>query len=197
MENFVRSIALERLISHPDNPNRQSKATFARLVSNIKRTGKYEPLIVHRCRALAELGYDKAEVIVWDVDDEQTDVLLATLNRLCGNDILDKKATLLKRLNEKLSAKDLSKLLPQTKKQIERLVNLRIPDEPTKISADSFATPLVFFVSQTQKQKIERALVQAEQNDKGTRAARRAAALTLLADYFVNHNHSEITAGES
>ncbi|MHC4624131.1 MAG: ParB/RepB/Spo0J family partition protein, partial [Planctomycetota bacterium] len=88
MRNSVHSIALDKLASHPDNPNRQSKANFAKLVRNIARTGRYEPLIVrphpekegyyqiinghHRRRALSELGYEAADCIVWDVDDEQT-----------------------------------------------------------------------------------------------------------------------------
>src|SRR4030042_2854997 len=98
MENEIHKIELAQLDFHPDNPNRQSKVNFARLVRNIERTGRYEPLLVrpcpnkknrfqlingeHRCRALAKLGFKTADCIVWDVDDEQTDILLATLNRL-------------------------------------------------------------------------------------------------------------------
>ena len=48
MENVVRTIAIEKLVAHPDNPNRQSKVNFDKLVRNIERTGKYEPLIVRR-----------------------------------------------------------------------------------------------------------------------------------------------------
>ena len=155
MANSVRTIPLEKLIAHPDNPNRMSKVNFGKLVSNIERSGRYEPLIVrpwpnksktvtaakagvqkdddamdsrlrgndikktspstipppsprlrraggtgdyfqiingcHRCRALAKLGKKKAECVVWDVDDEQTDILLATLNRLGGKDELEAK----------------------------------------------------------------------------------------------------------
>ena len=39
MENMIQTIAIEKLIPHPDNPNRQSKANFAKLVRNIERTG--------------------------------------------------------------------------------------------------------------------------------------------------------------
>lgn len=261
MTNSVQSIALDKLVAHPDNPNRMSKANFAKLVRNIKLSGRYEPLIVrpirrlslvardsghealvtgygprdcfqiinghHRYNALAHLGYKQADAIVWDVDDEQADILLATLNRLSGSDELDKKLKLLKRLNKKTEAGQLAKLLPQTAKQIERLVNLRRLTVPAKIDAKSFATPLVFFVSDSQQQIIENALSRAERltavlrtpygedaeekgkskknghrghrehrekieinaEEKGkTKAAKRAAALTCIAQYFVSNS---------
>src|SRR4030042_1004922 len=100
MTNTVQSIGLEKLIAHPANPNRMSTATFGKLVRNIERTGRYEPIVVrphparggyfqiinghHRCRVLTKLGYETADWVVWDVDDEQGGILLATLNRLCG-----------------------------------------------------------------------------------------------------------------
>ena len=97
-------------------------------------------------------------MIVWDVDDEQADVLLATLNRLGGSDELSKKIALLKRLSKKMNARELAKLIPQTPGQIKRLVNLRIPSAPAKIPSDKFANPLVFFVTNEQKKIIEEAL---------------------------------------
>ena len=208
MTNSIQSIALDKLEFHPHNPNVQSRVNFAKLVRNIERTGRYEPLIVrpcpgrrgsfqiinghHRCKALAELGYKTADCIVWDVDDEQTDVLLATLNRLGGSDRLGKKLKLLKRLNRKMAAPDLAKLVPQTAKQIERLVNLKMPAAPSKINARCFANPLVFFVKDSQHQQIERALLLVEEpKAQMTKAAKRAAALTHIADYFAERCHSE------
>ncbi len=46
MNNSIQSIAIDRLIPHPDNPNRMSKANFDKLVRNIERSGRYEPLVV-------------------------------------------------------------------------------------------------------------------------------------------------------
>ncbi|MHC4891065.1 MAG: ParB N-terminal domain-containing protein, partial [Planctomycetota bacterium] len=143
MTNSIQSIALNKLVTHPDNPNQQSRVNFAKLVRNIERSGRYEPLTVrpcpekagyfqiinghHRCHALAKLGYKSADCIVWDIDDEETDILLATLNRLCGSDELAKKLKLLERLNKRIETGRLAKLLPQTAKQIERLTNLKMP----------------------------------------------------------------------
>ena len=208
MANQIRSIALDKLVAHPDNPNRQSRANFAKLVRNIKRTGRYEPLIVrpyigtkgqrqrfqiingeHRWLALSQLGYKQADAIVWDIDDEQADILLATLNRLGGSDVLDKKVALLKRLNKKIEAGELAKLLPQTAKQIERLTNLKIPSALTKIATNCFANPLVFFVNDEQQQIIEDAIAfSTEPKVKMSKAARNAAALTAIAQHFLNNS---------
>jgi len=202
MTNSIQSIALDKLEFHPDNPNQQSRVNFAKLVHNIKRTGRYEPLIVrpcpgkadyfqiinghHRWRALSKLGYETVDCIIWDIDDEETDILLATLNRLVGSDELGKKLKLLKRLNKKMATGELSKLLPQTAKQIEHLTNLKRPSAPAKMSAKCFANPLVFFVNDTQQEQIERALSLVEEpKAEITDAAKRAAALTHIAGYFL------------
>ena len=204
MANSIRPISLERLIAHPDNPNRMSKATLAKLVRNIEQTGQYEPIIVrlhpqrkgcfqiingeHRCKALAKLGYKKVNSIVWDVDDGQADILLATLNRLVGTDQIDRKLALLKRLNKKIKAGELAKFLPATAKQIERLVNLKRPRQPANINPQSFANPMVFFVNDAQQATIENALSLAQESgSEKTKALRRAAALAHIAGEFLNH----------
>jgi len=203
MTNSIQSILLDKLVPHPDNPNKMGRSNFSKLVRNISRSGLYEPLVVrphpqrpgsfeiinghHRLMALAKLSYKAADAIVWDIDDKQTDILLATLNRLGGFDELAKKLKLLNRLNEKSAAGELAKLLPQTKKQIERLTNLRMPSVPTKTDAKCFSNPLVFFLNDKQQQIVENALSLADENkNKKTKAAKRAAALTHIAQYFVN-----------
>ena len=210
MAKTIQSIALDKLDFHPDNPNRQSKVNFAKLVRNIERTGRYEPLIVrpcpsvrtpkegkagyfqiinghHRRQALAKLGYETADCIVWDIDDEETDILLATLNRLGGSDELVKKLKLLERLNKRIEAGKLAKLLPQTARQIERLTNFKMPSAPAKINAKCFVNPLIFFVNDSQQERIEKALSLVEEpKAEMTKAAKRAAALTHIAGYFFN-----------
>ena len=179
VESRIQSVALGKLIAHRDNPNKMSSSTFAKLLRNIERSGRYEPLIVrpyrkrkgrfqiinghHRLKAIRELGHKKADVIVWDVDDEQTDILLATLNRLSGSDELAKRIALLKRLTAKTAARQLGKLLPQTPGQIKRLLELKMPKAPARAGTHAFANPLVFFVNGKQKEVIEAALLHAEQ----------------------------------
>lgn len=202
MPNKIESIALGMLVPHPDNPNRMSKSTFAKLVRNIERTGRYEPLVVrpcpkkdgyfqiisghHRCKALRELGYETADAVVWDIDDEQADILLATLNRLTGSDVLAKKLALLRRLNANMRSRELAKFLPQTARQIERLANFKLPTAPARIDATTFAMPLVFFLNRSQQRTINKALSLAQHNrNERTKAARKAAALTEIARHYL------------
>jgi ParB/RepB/Spo0J family partition protein len=208
MANAIQSIPLEKLVAHPDNPNRMSKTNFGKLVRNVERTGRYEPMVVrphpqrrdcfqiingeHRYRALVKLGQKTADCIVWDIDNEQVDILLATLNRLVGTDELDKKLNLLKRLNKRMESAELAKLLPQTAKQIERLTNLKIPSRPAEADTKSFSNPMVFFVNDTQQEVIEKALSSAgEMRSEKTRAAKRAAALAHIAGEFLRRTMSD------
>ncbi len=181
MANSIQSIALDKLAAHPDNANQMSEVNFGKLVRNIERSSRYEPLIVrpsperegffqiingeHRYRALAKLGYKTADCIVWDVDDEQTDVLLSTLNRLAGTDRVSKKLKVLIRLRSKTAAKELARFLPQSAKQMERLINLRRPIWPAQMNGGGFASPLVFFADDGQKKIIEEAISQAYEKD--------------------------------
>ena len=212
MANQIKTIAIDKLIAHPDNPNRMSKRDFAKLVRNIQRTGRYEPLTVrpspekagcfqiinghHRCHALTKLGHKRADCIVWDIDDEQTDILLATLNRLGGSDNLGKKLRLLKRLNKRFRSGELAKLLPLKQKQIERLSSMldsrysmldACKTQGENRKSKSFANPMVFFLDDAQEQIVGEALSVAEKtcNEK-TKAGRKAAALTEIAQHFLN-----------
>ena len=174
IRNQVSRVPIGKLVAHPDNPNRMSGKVFDKLVRNIERTGRYEPIVVrpkgesfqiinghHRVKALKQLGYENVDVVIWDVDDEEVDILLATLNRLGGSDVLEKKLALLKRLNKQIESRKLAKLLPQTVTQINRLVNLRRPTVPAKLYRKGFAKPLVFFLNNKQCKVVENALSRA------------------------------------
>jgi len=196
-----KAIAISKLAVHPDNPNVMSEATFGKLVRNIERTGLYEPIVVrphpkkkdyfqiinghHRIKALEKLGRKVADCVVWDVGDEQTVVLLATLNRLTGSDVLTKKIELLKELKERFGAVDLAKILPQTRKQIEQLTNLKLNSIHIKVNAENFAVPIVFFVSAEQNKIIEEALNSIIPKPGQTKTQYRARALTEIAEKFL------------
>jgi ParB family chromosome partitioning protein len=196
------SIPIDRLIVHPGNPNRMSKRNFSRLVCNIERTGRYEPLVVrrhgddfqiinghHRCQALKQLGYGAVDAVIWDVDDTEADILLSTLNRLGGLDVLEKKLALLERLNRNMHTREMAKLLPFTRSQIEKLRNIKVPPAPARIDVMSFAAPMVFFLSDGQQQIVEQALSLARETlAEKTKAARNAAALTEIAQCFIKNN---------
>jgi ParB/RepB/Spo0J family partition protein len=201
MNEAMTMIALDKLIPHPDNPNRMSKAVFTKLVRNIKQSGLYEPLIVrpapnqegffqiinghHRCLALRQLGYEAANVVVWEIDDAQADVLLTTLNRLGGRDVLEKKLALLRRMTQRVAARDLAKLLPHTATQLQRLAALTPVKSRVKTGTQLFAIPMVFYVSAEQQQIIEDALARVEMDAVKNRSARRSEALAYIAAFFI------------
>lgn len=205
IENRVTSIPIGKLIAHPGNPNRMSQRNFARLVRNIERTGRYEPLVVrrhgddfqiinghHRCQALQQLGYETADAVVWEVDDAEADILLSTLNRLGGSDVLEKKLALLDRINRNMHAREMAKLLPFTRSQIKKLRSIKVPSAPAKIDVKSFAVPMVFFLSDEQQQIVEQALSLARDAlTEKTKAARNAAALTEMAQYFIRREQKD------
>ena len=209
MINRIQSIPLNKLVAHPDNPNRMSKVKFSKLLRNIERTGRYEPLVVrpcpqkpkcfqiinghHRCRVLRELGYKTAEALVWDVNDQDTDILLATLNRLGGSDVLDKKLALLKRLNKSAfdaRTAELAKLLPQTANQIKRLTKFAVSDcrKAVENRKSQILNPLVFFLNDKQQEIVAKALSAAmsEVEENRTKAVKNAAAFTYIAQDFIN-----------
>jgi ParB-like chromosome segregation protein Spo0J len=202
MKNQISLIPIDKLVAHPGSPNLMSKGNFAKLVRNIEQTGRYEPLVVrpcpqggdsfqiinghHRCRVLAELGYEAVETVVWDLDDHEVDILLATVNRLGGRDVLDKKLTVLRRLDRQMRSREMARLLPLSRTQIERLTRISTHGpSPIKPVSVEFAAPLVFFVSSEQKKMIEGALSLARERSGGkTKAEKNAAALANIAESF-------------
>jgi hypothetical protein len=211
MNTKIRRIALSRLLAHPDNPNWMSRTAFAKLVRNIERGGRYEPLVVRphpkkngffqiinghwRCKALRQLGYDTAEVVVWRVDDEQTTLLLTTLNRLRGRDELDKKLALLRRLRRWVRIHDMARLLPQTRGQLTRLLTHK-PFSPLKPqNMEPPAVPLVFFVDEMQRCAIEEALSLAAPGSVTARALQRATGLTQMAEHFLARRPTRSSTG--
>jgi ParB-like chromosome segregation protein Spo0J len=207
MNEAITTIPLDKLVPHPDNPNHMSKVTFAKLVRNIEQTGLYEPLIVrpapnqegffqiinghHRCQALRQLGRETAHAVVWEIDDQQTDILLTTLNRLGGRDMLDKKLALLRRMTQRTAARDLARLLPHTATQIQRLTATAPMRRSAKAGAGAFAIPIVFYVNVEQQQIIEEALARVETGDAKNRSAKRSQALAHIAASFVNRHEGD------
>jgi ParB-like chromosome segregation protein Spo0J len=166
----------------------------------------YEPLIVqpfkqkkgyfqiingyHRAKALAKLGHKTAVCVVWDVDAIQTGVFLMTLNRLSGKDDLNKRTNLLKYLSGEIKPDKLSKVLLQTETQIKRLLNLKIKVGEYGKDGKHTLNPMVFSVTDEQKGKIEKAIsgLSEQVKEEKTKAAKRAAALVVLAEHYLNRN---------
>jgi hypothetical protein len=114
----------------------------------------------HRAQVLRDLGHSRARCDVWEVDDDEARLLLATLNRLEGRDDPSARAHLVSRLAECRSAEDLSRLLPEPPDAVERLLRLaQPPAAPLAPEAlEPIARPMTFFLADEQHALVTEAL---------------------------------------
>ena len=107
----ILEIPIELLLEHPENSNLMNAETAQKLRRHIEQTGRYEPLTVrphpseegkfqvinghNRLKVLRTLKFEKANCVVWNLDEQQARLYLATLNRLSGKDIPERRAALL------------------------------------------------------------------------------------------------------
>jgi ParB-like chromosome segregation protein Spo0J len=114
----------------------------------------------HRAEVLKALGHTRARCDVWDVDDDEARMLLATLNRLEGRDDPKARARLVAHLATGRSAEDLARLLPEPPDAVERLLRLAEPP-PEPAAAESLAPlpeALIFFLNAEQHALVSEAL---------------------------------------
>jgi len=197
----IEQIPIDKLIAHPANANVMNNDKMDKLRKHIEQHKHYEPLIVrlhpkqtgcyelinghHRKQVLKESGYLKANCIVWQVSDEETLILLATMNRLSGDDEPIRRAKLLQKLSQSHQPKELLKKLPETREQLKKLLALNKP--PRKIKPENITNmPMVmnFFVTKHEKEIIEKALRKINRIMKNTVDGKhsRGAVLAYMAD---------------
>ena len=133
-------VPIGELHPHPANVNLMSEERLQKLARNIERQGRYPPVVVRphpelvghyqildgqqRDVALQRLGHDGVLCFVWPCDDETALLLLATLNRLEGEDLPARRAELLTELSAMLPAEELALLLPEDATAIEQTLQL-------------------------------------------------------------------------
>jgi ParB-like chromosome segregation protein Spo0J len=200
-----KMVPLDDLVPHPLNANVMSDDMREKLKAHIKRTGRYPFLVVrpfgekyqvldghHRVAILRELGHREARCDVWAVDDREAKLLLATLNRLEGQDLPIRRAQLIHELLGEMSLDDLAGLLPETNRQLEDLHSLlEFPAEEiaAQLEADAEEAERVlprvmsFVVSPEQEEIIERAVELASDGTPGR--DRKARGLTNLAKKYL------------
>ena len=203
-----RQIPLDDLLPHPLNSNAMPAEYREKLLAHVRRTGRYPFLVVrphptesgkyevldghHRVSILRELGHNEARCDVWDVDDREAKILLATLNRLEGQDLPVRRAELLHALLGEWSATDLAGLLPETEAEILDLHSLlefpadQIAAELEADAAEREKTlPVVihFVVSHEQAALIDSAIERASDGTVGR--DRKARGLANLAKHFL------------
>src|SRR2546422_6943900 len=209
-----RMVPLDDLLPHPLNSNVMSPDLQAKLRAHIRRTGRYPFLVVrphpeepgryqvldghHRVEILRELGHTDARCDVWSVDDREAKLLLATLNRLQGQDVPIRRAELLHELLGEMSLDDLAGLLPETDKQLEELhALLEFPAEEVAAMLEEQANaaekvlPRVmnFVVTPEQEELIEQAVELASDGTPGR--DRKAKGLANLARRFLQERSDE------
>lgn len=124
-------VPFEKLAPHPLNANFMEDALKAKLRAHIQRSGRYPPLIVRpfgagyqildgeqRATVLKEMGEEGAWSCIWDVDDEDAVLLLATLNRLQGEDLPARRAYLIQELQANRTLAELATLLPEDESEL-------------------------------------------------------------------------------
>jgi ParB-like chromosome segregation protein Spo0J len=209
-----RDIPLPLLMPHPENSNYMNVETIKKLRRHIERTGRYEPLTVrphpkeagkfqvinghNRLRVLRALNYQTAHCVVWDLDDDQTRLYLATLNRLSGSDVPERRVALLENLLTSFNINELTALLPDGRKQIEDLKQLsRIElDEiiSRNMTEERFAVPVIldFFLDESEAKEVNLALDLILNIDK--KEISRSQALVYLARFYLGRCQEPIGA---
>ncbi len=201
-------VHLDRIRSHPLNSNVMPEDLREKLKAHVRRTGKYPFIVVrphpdepgsfqvldghHRVEVLRELGHTEARCDVWNVDDREAKLLLATLNRLQGQDVPIRRAQLIHELMGELSLPDLAGLLPETDKQLEELESLlhfpaeeiaALLGEEAENEEKLLPRVLTFVVTADQEELVERAVELASDGTEGR--DRKARGLFNLAKHFL------------
>ncbi len=166
-------LPIDRLEAHPSNSNVMPKGLFDKLVERIGETGRYPPVIVrpmgdqyqvldghHRVAALRRLRHTSVQCVVWQVNDDQALLLLATLNRLSGDDHPLKRAALVSKLSKTMDTKQLADRLPEDAGRVRKLLALHAapppPQAPTPI--EQMPVCLHFFLLPDERRAVEQVL---------------------------------------
>lgn len=190
---LARPIPIELLDNHPANSNVMPKPLVDKLAAEIERTGLYPPVIArraderyqildghHRVAVLRQLGHAEVQAVVWQVDDEQALLLLATLNRLSGSEDPRKRASLLAQLNQALDINELAKRLPEDRDKVRKLLEIHAapPSPSMPASLDQMPVSLHLFLLPSQRDAVEQRL----REQGGTREQALLKLLNLLGD---------------
>lgn len=212
---ILQDIPVDLLVAHPENSNFMDAETLKKLRRHIERTGRYEPLTVrphpweegefqvinghNRLRVLRALKYQTARCLVWNLDDDQARLYLATLNRLSGRDIPERRAALLENLLDTFDISELSTLLPDDRKQLEELSRLacletdEFVERTTAEEQPRVPVILSFMLEESEARELNLAIDLVLNAEEGKLS--RSQALVHLARFYLEH--CKPVAGES
>ena len=167
-------MALSQLHAHPLNSNVMEERLLAKLTNHIVRSGRYPPVIVrplpagkgerfqildghHRVEAVRRAGLAAVRCVIWEVDDGQALLLLATLNRLQGQDDPHKRAKLIEQIKntQGVALEQLVRDLPERSEQLKALAALEGKvDQRLPRQVDDLPVPVHFFLSRAQRSEL-------------------------------------------
>lgn len=132
----------------------------------------------HRAKALEQLGRTTARCVVWPVDDDKALMLLATLNRLEGQDDPTRRAALLEKLSQRHDWATLQKALPDHARHLRQMLqaNHQPPKPASPPGIEQMPEALHFFLYPEQRRAVEAKLG----DQPGTRAQKLLRALGLF-----------------
>jgi len=176
-------IELGKLLAHRQNANVMSPDVMRKLRRHIEKTGRYEPLVVrphptgqgcfelinghHRKEILEALGKTHAACVVWELNDAETLMLLATINRLGGKDAADKRLDLLESLSEVmvLEPAELAKWLPEEETVLSKLMSHEeLPPIREAPELNDMDEPFTVFLKAGEKKQLVEALRRTNNN---------------------------------
>lgn len=146
IDPIPRRLSLSDLEADPRNPNVVSEETLAKIERNIRQTGLTPPILVrphkkgkieppfiiidghHRKIILERMGATEHNCEIWDVTERQAQLMLLTLNRLHGEDNVQKRADLIAELRVTIPEIELPQILPESAAEIEDLMRVRQVD---------------------------------------------------------------------
>jgi len=203
----VREIPLNLLHEASWNANAMDEVMLARLANSLCRFGTVLPLVVRpikegfevvagnqRLRIYREQGMDTVPCVTVSLDDVQARFLAQALNRIHGDDDINRKAVLVKQILSELAEEDVLAILPETASSLQALASLG------KQTADSMAAALSawdraksvrlerisFPFTAEQKQIVEEAIEEAMFQIEDDGPNKRGAALALICKQWLN-----------
>ena len=173
----IQLIDVSRLHPHPSNSNVMPDQMLEKLAAHLDQTDRYPPLIVrvmfggdgkqyqildghHRVKALKKIGRTEVRCVVWEADDKEALLLLATLNRLQGHDDVRRRALLIAELNRHVGADQLSKQLPEDLASVHNLLALhKAPPKPKAPQPlEEMPMAMYFFLIPEQHKRLDKCL---------------------------------------
>ncbi len=196
----IKYVEIDKLVINQSNLRRYTKTIRKKLRWWIENTGFYPPIIVKpsgnkyyvldgllRYQILKEMGIGRIAVVPIDFKDERMErFFVLTINKLRGAENPIVRAHLISEFIDKWNMRvdELIKILPDTKRNIERLLRMVKGDTECENNEDQ---PIPFAVYLTKKQ-FEKLRTAMEIVEKKKGITKKAELVSLIADEVIEKN---------